>query len=564
MTEQHEASVPSLDEVRVAVERMVKSDVFARSPQLGAFLRFVVEAVLRGKGDRIKAYTIGIEVLRRDVKFDPQIDPIVRVEATRLRRAIERYYGGPGVDDPVIVDLPRGSYVPTFRYRDVAGAAPVSSWRDRLMALPRRALAAVAAVLICVAGVTAFVVVRHVSGPPHGPIMQRPGNGMPVLSVEAIGTVGSADGRTITATTLVERLRDAFSRFDAINIVSDAPSGGDAVDYRLLGTIEYHDDHTTTVRFRLLDTASSAVVWTRAFERQVATRDQAAAEEAIVLALAGTLLQPFGVIRSLERIKILASAGGDPRDRCVIESSESLRSFDPSQHERARACLERLTASDPSFAVGLRYLAAIHLREFLFGVGASPNDSPPLERALRVARGAVELQPENSRGYNTLASVLFARDEVAPAFAASERAIALNKYDMAVLADYGGRLISAGEIPRGLAILRRAAGASVVLPSSHHFYLFLGNYLEGDMTVAAYHASQITREEQPLGLIARALVAFASQDVDRAKLTLDALASLQPAWRDDTRGQLEKFFTSTAVIDRLARDLAAAGLGGRS
>jgi hypothetical protein len=83
--------VPAHDEIRAAIDRITVSDVFSRSPQLGAFLRFVVEAVLRGKGDRIKAYTIGVEVLRRDTKFDPQIDPIVRVEATRLRRAIERY-----------------------------------------------------------------------------------------------------------------------------------------------------------------------------------------------------------------------------------------------------------------------------------------------------------------------------------------------------------------------------------------------------------------------------------------------------------------------------------------
>src|SRR4029079_11176444 len=84
------------DEIRAALQRMTGSDVFSRSPQLGAFLRFVVEAVLHGKADRIKAYPIGIEVLRRDPKFDPPLDPIVRVEATRLRRAIERYYAGPG------------------------------------------------------------------------------------------------------------------------------------------------------------------------------------------------------------------------------------------------------------------------------------------------------------------------------------------------------------------------------------------------------------------------------------------------------------------------------------
>src|ERR1043166_4357950 len=115
------------DEIRAALQRMIVSDVCSRSPQLGAFLRFVVEAVLQGKADRIKAYTIGVEVLRRDTNFDPQLDPIVRVEATRLRRALERYYGGPGAGDPIIVDLPRGSYVPTFGRRERA-----IGLRDRL------------------------------------------------------------------------------------------------------------------------------------------------------------------------------------------------------------------------------------------------------------------------------------------------------------------------------------------------------------------------------------------------------------------------------------------------
>ena len=108
----------SPEDVRAELDRMAVSEVFLRSPQLVAFLRYVVESTLHGKQNRIKAYTIGVEVLRRDVKFDPQLDPIVRVEATRLRRAIERYYATAGASGPIIIDLPRGSYVPTFRRRE--------------------------------------------------------------------------------------------------------------------------------------------------------------------------------------------------------------------------------------------------------------------------------------------------------------------------------------------------------------------------------------------------------------------------------------------------------------
>src|SRR5262249_62194437 len=111
---------PNPSEVRAEVERMAMSDVFRTSPQLVSFLRFVVEAVLSGRSDRIKGYTIAVEVLRRDAKFDPRIDPIVRVEAGRLRRTIDRYYPGPGADRPGVLHLPPGRSLPAFPLGDAA------------------------------------------------------------------------------------------------------------------------------------------------------------------------------------------------------------------------------------------------------------------------------------------------------------------------------------------------------------------------------------------------------------------------------------------------------------
>ena len=118
------AEVPKPDEVRAALERIVSSDIFRSSPQLAAFLRFVVEAVLQGQSDRIKGYTIGVEALKRSANFDPLVDPIVRVEATRLRRAMARYYSGPGADSPVRIELARGDYAPRFSYRSAEHGEP--------------------------------------------------------------------------------------------------------------------------------------------------------------------------------------------------------------------------------------------------------------------------------------------------------------------------------------------------------------------------------------------------------------------------------------------------------
>src|ERR1044072_3673698 len=138
-----EVGRPRADEIRAALARMAASEAFRGSPQLVAFLRYVVEATLRGASERIKGYTIAVEALGRADDFDPQADPIVRVEAMRLRRALARYYDNGGKHDPVVIDLPLGNYVPMFRRvapraepskaEPVAGSAhepPLARWRD--------------------------------------------------------------------------------------------------------------------------------------------------------------------------------------------------------------------------------------------------------------------------------------------------------------------------------------------------------------------------------------------------------------------------------------------------
>jgi hypothetical protein len=106
---------PDDADIRAALERVVASREVGKSPQLVSFLRFVVAAELAGQGRQIKAYTIATDALGRDARFDPQADLIVRVEAGRLRRALEHYYETEGRNDPVVIDMPRGSYVPSFR-----------------------------------------------------------------------------------------------------------------------------------------------------------------------------------------------------------------------------------------------------------------------------------------------------------------------------------------------------------------------------------------------------------------------------------------------------------------
>src|SRR5690242_19803824 len=101
--------------VRQELERALKSAVFVRNDRLSAFLRFVVEQSLEGRGGDLKESVIAVEVFGRKPDYDPKRDPIVRNEASRLRARLSQYYAEEGKADPLIIDLPRGGYVAVFR-----------------------------------------------------------------------------------------------------------------------------------------------------------------------------------------------------------------------------------------------------------------------------------------------------------------------------------------------------------------------------------------------------------------------------------------------------------------
>ncbi len=104
-------------ECRSQLARILQSADFEATARGHKFLSYVVDEELSGRGDRIKAYSIAVEVFGRDTSFDPQTDPIVRIEAGHLRRSLERYYLTSGQSDPILITIPKGGYVPTFTPR---------------------------------------------------------------------------------------------------------------------------------------------------------------------------------------------------------------------------------------------------------------------------------------------------------------------------------------------------------------------------------------------------------------------------------------------------------------
>jgi tetratricopeptide (TPR) repeat protein len=114
---------------------VLKSPGFARNERLSGFLRFVVERHLEGRFQELKESVIGVEVFGREPSYDTKTDPIVRTEARRLRARLREYYDGPGVGDTLVIDFPKGGYVPVIRLAthvsQTTASAPESSSRPQ-------------------------------------------------------------------------------------------------------------------------------------------------------------------------------------------------------------------------------------------------------------------------------------------------------------------------------------------------------------------------------------------------------------------------------------------------
>ena len=103
--------------VRAQLDQILRSTAFNDAGRASSFLRFIVERALEGRTNEIKESVIAVEVLGRKSSFDSKIDPVVRVEAARLRDRLRDYYDGEGEADEVLISVPKGGYVPAFTER---------------------------------------------------------------------------------------------------------------------------------------------------------------------------------------------------------------------------------------------------------------------------------------------------------------------------------------------------------------------------------------------------------------------------------------------------------------
>ena len=348
---------------------------------MGRFLRFAVERTLDGKADELKEYLIGVEVFDRKGSYDPRVDPIVRVEARRLRAKLKAYYEGDGRDDPFIFELATGSYIPVIQPREPGRPAADA-----------------------VVSTVAVLPFNNLSGNPENDYFSDG------LTEELIHALTKLSGMRVVAWNSAARLRGVEQDLTEVRRqlhVGTVLTGS----VRIAGA-------SLRVRAQLIDTQTGFYLWSETFDRQM--QDVFAIQEQIARAIVRTL-----------RVQM---AGGP---ESLVSKSASVSSYDYylkgryHWHRRAADDLKRSleyfeAAIEADGSSALAYAGVADAMTLLVEYGLiHPGQGIPRVKA--AAQRAIELDANLAEAYPSLALIRSQHDwEWAEAENLYRQAIALN------------------------------------------------------------------------------------------------------------------------------------------
>ena len=564
---------PSAAEVRAALERVLASRCFEQAARSSGFLRFVVEQTLAGQGDRLKGYTIGVEVFGRPADFDAQTDPLVRVEAGRLRRRLIEYYSDEGRDDRVRIDLPRGSYSVVSSYRvgkaaEDQGAAlplePAEAGSDQVAARNRRrwrSIRTAVAAAVIAAAVTVILLRRDDVGPLEHDVPAGAGlAGRPAIVVHPFEALGGADRVGELAATLTEEI---FLVLDGPErVVVPAETGGEAIvatqGYALTGSVREMDG-VVRITARIVRADSGTQVWSAAFDETLEVLRSAAGQRHIAR-LVALPTEPYGPVFEAELVRMRALTAHEPSTHdCLLRYYEYRRAFGAAEHAAARDCFELVTRREPDDAEAWAGLSLLTTDAWAHGIGGQGGSPALLERAREAARRAMDIDGENLHANLALASVQYFSGIDFRELA--DRVLTAWPDNAEAQAYLGAMFLLSGDTQRGHALVASAIKWTPEAPSGYYASRALAALREHRYDDALDLALQMDSPDWPLGHVIVAAAGALSGRADLAKRARERLIEIDPAIAAKLPDVLRRWRVEPELARELERGLAAAAGG---
>lgn len=522
--------------VRAELERVLRSSTFAGSERHRRFLAYIVDETLAGRADRLKAYNIATTAFHRGADFDPQLDSIVRIEAGRLRRALEHYYLTEGRDRDVEIVVPKGSYVPQFVHvGDQAPPDVADPPREAAAGLRRRA---------------------------------------PRLFVMPFEQEGESDEVPWLARSLVRQVIVGLTRFSSVYVYgaettdlmhdrlrADGQHERLGIDLVLSGTVSLRGE-SLIVDLLLQETGSLRFLWSEQFIRRFAPESIRDIRDEVATSVAQKLAQPYGVLFDWA----LDDEGRSPENlegyRAVVDFYQYVRTFQTHELNPVRNRLEKAIAQDPSFAEGHACLAQLYCQFARFFTRDRDELARYSDLGFSHARKALLLAPRSSNCHHALALAYWFSGLTTPAIESFRTAISLNPNDPDLMADLGLRYCLLMDWERGIPLSEEAYRRNPGQPNAYRMAFVLYHFAHGRYAEALQHAQRL---DSP-GVVYHHLAAAAcAVRLGLHQVAHDAVARIERI-EPDYAQRVASDLASRNVHPKLAEDLVEAlreaGLGG--
>jgi len=494
--EDDDPDAPRAAEVVEALTAILGSRSFAAAPRSRDFLAYIVTEWIAGRGGLISEHKVARHALGR-AEYDARLNSSVRVQATRLRTVLERYYAQEGAEATVRICLPIGSYLPTISRRQ----------------------------------------------PDHPTLAAADEAVVAVLRFDATGTDAPLIATTV-CDAIVEHLAD-FSGLEVVGPAALTASGAEAASRALGARFVLQGTVTTTetavgLGAALTDASSGEVVWTVAECLSAEEFDGLQLEDRWAAAIAGQIGDSTGIIfrRDLARDQEVDSAVYAARlaytDYLMKGTSESVAA--------AAQALDRALAAGPRPDL-LAMRGAVHNAEANQGAAGSLREWE-LSRAETLAHQALELDPQNAAAHLVLGGTAWQRQDWDRAHDHAGRAVSLAPCQPTVLMSAGTIIAVSGDWDTGSQVMRRGFRLNPLHAGYAHAVPALTRLIAGDDAGALAEASMVHAPGQLWGPLYRALALAGLGYLDQAWTEMSQVLEIDPGFLDDPA----HYFTSRARL----------------
>ena len=549
------AAQPAGPGAEAALERVLRSDAFARSGRARELLAYVVGEEAAGRGDRINSKTIAQDVFGRDEAFDASADPLVRVQMGRTRGLLDAYYEAEGQDDPVRIHIPKGTYRPEIGAREAEAASPPpAAPAEDAPPRPRRAGPLLVGGLAAGLALAALGALLRPEAPPRD-------EDYPIIAVLPFENL-TGNAEDDLGTGFQRQIASDLQRFKTVRVALADEERPVGADYEVTGSVLDVDGAVDFV-LRLRTPGGDRPLLTERLRSGEDARYYDALSDLSARAT-GHLAGPSGALEDSVRasLEMPAAAGGEAF-RCYVAFEEFVASKSPSGLQESYACLTQATARRPDDGALLGALA------WTIALGAPEADQVPagalagelsLKRALATATRAVEVDPGNDVAHAHLGMIQWRLGREREALASLQRAASLNPGNPQHAASLAHVLAFTGEWDEAERLVRRAVARSGDPPGWYVMPRYYEALLRGRGREAGRILARNAGQGDPYHAIYALAAAVAADDratVLKLRPTVEALATARGG--DPLRGARE-WIRSEEILREIEARLEEAGI----